>query len=382
MIEGPRQVRPSEYPGLLRLVNHAFMGATWKRGMESLFPWHLGPENRRNLWVLVEDGRVVSHVGVTKRAVSIHGIRVPIGLMSAVVTDPLYRGKGLATRLIDFLKVRHDREGLDLYYISGNRDLYRRIGAVPVGRHLHFTLSPAALHLFAYPEVTVRAAHAGDLKPIAQMYAREPVRVLRPDADFRRVFRAGWAGISPARFYVAEAAGRVTAYFVAGVNRKEGGPHAGRLNVIEAGGSRTDLLAALHAACRTWNKRRIELSVAPFDRDSLAVLSGRHLGEKRVPVYDSIAIVNLERLVRRLKPLLVKRAGPAARRLTGGEHNLRLFLSQGRTTLECGRDTMAQLLFGEPHRDRPAGVRADGALGTILKTALPLPLPNPGISYV
>lgn len=382
MIEGPRQVRPSEYQGLLRLVNHAFMGATWKRGMESLFPWHLGSENRRNLWVLVEDGQVVSHVGVTKRSISIHGVRIPIGLMSAVVTDPRYRGKGLATRLIDFLRIRHDREGIDLYYISGNRDLYRRIGASPVGRHLHFTLAPAALKLFAHPDVTVRAAHGGDLKFIARMHAEEPVRILRPDADFRRVFRAGWAGVSPARFYVAEASGKVTAYFVAGVNRKEGGPHSGKLNVIEAGGSWTDLLAALHTACREWDKRRIELSVEPHDREGLALLSGRHLGERRVPVYDSIAILNLERLAKRLKPLLIKRAGPSARKLVGGEHNLRLFLSHGRTRLEAGRDTMAQLLFGEPHRDRPTGVRANGALGTILRTALPLPLPNPGISYV
>src|SRR6185436_13469152 len=98
--------------------------------------------------------------------------------------------------------------------------------------------------------------------------------------------------LSPARFYVAETGGRVTAYFVAGVTRKAGLPSDGRLHVIESGGARTDLLAALHAACRTWDKRRVELLVSAHDRDSLALLTGRHLGERRVPVYDSVAILN------------------------------------------------------------------------------------------
>lgn len=382
MIEGPRPVRPSEYQSLLKLVNRTFAGSPGERGMESLYPWHLGSANRRNLWVMVEDGKVVSHVGVTKRALSIRGVRVPVGFMSAVATDPAYRGAGLASKLIDVLRQRHDREGLDLYFISGNRDLYRRIGAASVGRRIHFVLTPASLRPFAHPEVSVRPAVARDLRAIAALHAREPVRILRPGADFRRVFRSGWAALSPARFFVAEAGGRITAYFVAGVTRKHGGPHAGRLNVIEHAGSRTDLLAALHAACLAWGKRRVELTAAPHDRETLALLSGRHLGERVMPVYGAVAILNLERLVRRLRPLLAGRAGPAARRLAGGEFNFRLFLSLGASRVDLARDTMARLLFGEPARDRPPGVRADGVLGRVLRASLPVPLANPGISYV
>lgn len=382
MIEGPRPVKPSEYPSLLKLVNRTFIGSPGERGMESLYPWHLGSANRQNLWVMVENGRVVSHVGVSKRALAVHGVRVPVGFMSAVATDPAYRGAGLASRLIDVLRARHDREGIDLYFISGDRGLYRRIGAVPVGRRIHFALTPAALKPFAHPDVSLRPAVARDMRTIAALHAREPVRILRPNADFHRVFRAGWAALSPARFYVAEADNRVTAYFVAGVTRKQGGPHAGKLNVIEHAGSRTDLLASLHAACLAWGKRRVELTAAPHDRESLALLSGRHLGERRMPVYDAIAIMNLERLIQRVRPLLVERAGPAARQLRGGEFNFRLFLSLGRSRIDLPRDKMTQLLFGEANRDRPAGIRAGGALDRVLRAALPLPLANPGINYV
>ncbi|MEK7477317.1 MAG: GNAT family N-acetyltransferase [Candidatus Coatesbacteria bacterium] len=382
MIEGPRPVRPNEYRSLLKLVNRTFIGSPGERGMESLYPWHLSSENRRNLWVTVENGKVVSHVGVSKRALAVDGVRIPLGLMSAVATDPAYRGAGLASRIIEVLRSRHDREGLDLYFISGDRGLYRRIGAVPVGRRLHFVLTPAALGLFAHPDVSFRPAGPRDLAAIAALHAREPVRILRPVADFRRVFRAGWAVLSPARFFVAEAGGRVTAYFVAGVTRKAGGPQSGRLVVVEHAGSRTDLLAALHAACLAWGKRRVELTVSPHERESLALLSGRHLGERHVPVYDAIAILNLERLIRRLRPVLAKRAGPAGRRLEGGEFNFKPFLALGASRVAVPREVMTRLIFGEPTRDRPPGVRADGALGRVLRAGFPIPLANPGISYV
>lgn len=383
MIEGPRPVKPSEYGSLLKLVNRTFIGTEKGRGMESLYPWHLGKDNRQNLWVMVEAGRVVSHVGVNKRAVSIHGARIPIVLVSSVCTDPEYRGQGLASKLMEHLKGIHDRQGFDLYFISGNRDLYRRMGAAPVGRKLHYVLNPRALDPFAHPDVTVRPADQGDLKAISALYAREPVRIIRPGSDFRRVFRAGWAGLAPARFFVAEVDDVITAYFVVAVARKAGGPTAGsRLLVIEHAGSRTDLLAALDRACTIWNKRRVEISVSPHDRESHALLGGRRLGEQAVPVYDSLAIINLDRLIGHLKPVLLKRAGAPARKLEGGERNLRFSLTLGPQSLETSRDAMLKLLFGEPHRDRPAGLRAEGLLGRVLRTALPLPMASPGISYV
>jgi hypothetical protein len=43
---------------------------------------------------------------------------------------------------------------------------------------------------------------------------------------------------------------------------------------------------------------------------------------------------------------------------------------------------MTRLLFGEPAKDRPAGIRVDGSLDRVLRKVLPLPLANPGINYV
>ncbi len=383
MIEGPRPVRPSEYPSLLKLVNDLLLDPSDTRGLEEMYPAHMGPSNLANLWVMVEDKRVVSHVGVSKCALSILDVRVPVVLMGSVATDRKYRGLGLASRMLDHVRRRHDREGFDLYMISGDRDLYRRMGAARAGCLIRYVLKPAALAPFAHPDVSVRPAAPGDMRTVATLHRRERLRVVRSPEDFRRVFRTGWAGLTPVRIFVAEAAGAVTAYFVMGVTRKLGGPPAGgRLAVTEAAGSRPDLLAALHDACKKWNKRRVELSVSPTDRDMLALLSGRHLSELRVPVYNSTALINFPRLVHRLRPLLAARAGPPARGIVGTEHLGRMELRLGGRRLACAPERMVRLLFGEPHRDRPPGLHAGGTLGRVVRAAFPVPLANPGINYV
>ena len=383
MIESPRPARPSEYQSLLRLINSTLFAGSDTRGLEEIYPGHLARSNLANLWVMVENGAVVSHVGVAKGALSIRGVRLPVVYMGSVCTAPKYRGLGLASRMIDHIRRRHDGEGFDLYLISGDRDLYRRIGGARAGRAIRYVLPRAALKPFGHPDVVVRPAEPEDLKVMAALYHREPDRMVRPPGIFRLIYRTGWAAFRPARFYVAEVDGEVTAYFVAGVTGKLAGPpRSHRLSVIEAAGSRTDLMAALHAACGKWNKRRIELCVSWADRDTLALLSGRQLAEVRAPVYDCTAIINVARLVQRLRPLLVARAGRVARRLIGLERQGRMELRLGANRLALKPEAMARLIFGEPERDRPLGLHPHGALGRVVRAAFPVPLADPGISYM
>lgn len=382
MIEGPRPARPSEYPSLLRLINSCLFMGKKKYNMEEVYPGHLSMSNLANLWVMVEDGKVVSHVGVSKCLVYVHGVRIPVVLVGSVATDPAYRKLGLASRMLEHVKRRHDRQGYDLYMISGDRGLYHRIGAAKAGRMFHYLISGSALRPFGHPDVVARPAVPSDLKEIASLYRREKLHVVRNPGIYRRVFRSGWAAFTPAKFYVAEAEGEITAYFVATVTGRLGRPLPGRLSVIEAGGSRTDLLAGLDDACRKWGKRRVELSVSASDRDTLAILSGRHLGENPVEVYDCTAIINFPRLVARLRPLLVARAGAPARAVQGIERQGKMELHLGPHKVALPPEAMVRLIFGEPLRDRPAGVHADGTLGGLLRKALPVPLANPGINYM
>ncbi len=38
MIQGPRPVKPSEYPSLIKLINSTLLGRGDTRGMEELYP--------------------------------------------------------------------------------------------------------------------------------------------------------------------------------------------------------------------------------------------------------------------------------------------------------------------------------------------------------
>lgn len=383
MIEGPRPVRPSEYDSMLKLINDTLFAGNDTTGMEKVYPGHLARSNYSNLWVMVEDGKVVSHAGFSRLSVSVLGAKLAVVLMGSVCTRRKYRGLGLASRIIDHTRRRHDRQGYDVYMISGDLPLYRRFGASRAGRLVRYVLSRSALKPFAHPDVTVRQAEAGDLREIASLYSRERLHLNRTMGIYRWIFRNGWAWFRPSKFYVAEADGRITAYFVAAVTGKAGGPPRGsRLTVIEAAGSRTDLMAALYATCRKWNKNRIDLAVSMTDRDTLSMLSGRNLSEIRDPVYPLTMILNIGRLVQRLRPLLVRRAGRAAARLTGGERAGMMELRLGSRRLALKPEAMTRLVFGEPQRDHPAGIRASGELGRVIRRAFPVPLVNPGINYM
>jgi hypothetical protein len=112
------------------------------------------------------------------------------------------------------------------------------------------------------------------------------------------------------------------------------------------------------------------------------MLSGRNLSERAVPVYPLTLIINISRLIQRLRPLLVARAGRAARGLTGGERAGLMELRLGPNRIALKSEAMARLVFGEPQRDRPPGIRAAVTLGRVIRQAFPVPLVNPGINYM
>jgi len=46
------------------------------------------------------DGDTISHVGIREREIVVYGCRTKIGSIGGVATEPEYRNRGLATRLI------------------------------------------------------------------------------------------------------------------------------------------------------------------------------------------------------------------------------------------------------------------------------------------
>ena len=98
-MEEPRGLKPSEFESLCELVNTVFRSNSSDR-MELQYALLFAEDNFDSLLVMVDNGRVVSHVGTLTRDISILGHRIQTISIGAVATYEAYRGRGLATALV------------------------------------------------------------------------------------------------------------------------------------------------------------------------------------------------------------------------------------------------------------------------------------------
>ena len=77
--------------------------------MGTEFPALFCAENTANLQIALEDGRIVSHVGIARQTLITGGCRLPAACIGSVGTHPDFRGKGLATELVAGHSLRGSR---------------------------------------------------------------------------------------------------------------------------------------------------------------------------------------------------------------------------------------------------------------------------------
>ncbi|HDI52319.1 MAG TPA: GNAT family N-acetyltransferase, partial [Bacteroidetes bacterium] len=176
MIEGPRAVREQEFDSLIQLVNRVFRSEGGN--MQTEYPQLFNAENLGNLLVMVDDGRVISHIGLLFRDVTIYGCRLTVGCIGAVATDKEYRGRGLASKLLFDAFTRIEEAGGSLILISGGRGLYRRNACVPALRSMYFEISRSFADKNADSELTLKSFDSSEIATVSALYRREPVRFL------------------------------------------------------------------------------------------------------------------------------------------------------------------------------------------------------------
>ena len=193
-MEGPRALKREELESAVELADRVL--ANGEKRMQKVYPLLLSEDNAENLRVFVDKGKVVSLVGMLPRELNIYGHKVYVGLIGSVGTYPEYRGKGLATKLLNDTEARAMKNGISLFYISGGRNLYKRFGAVNAGVFYTATISEKKEN----PEV--RKATVGDVAKICEIHSRKPVKFMRYFDDFLKVFQTGHAVDKKAEYFI------------------------------------------------------------------------------------------------------------------------------------------------------------------------------------
>jgi predicted N-acetyltransferase YhbS len=389
MADGPRALLPEEWPQLDALVSTVFRST-----MLANYPQLFNAENRDNLRVVADEGRVVSHVGMIQRSASLLGCGVKVACVGAVATYPEQRGHGYASLAFQDCCELAAADGCDLILISGGRGLYTRVGCRRVGQDWTALVDVAdaatAARLPATEALEVRAIGEERLDAVAALYQAEPVRFLRPLEDWQRAFACRIVMAGHAEFWGLFLHDRLVAYIVVQP------PRAGRqatdtasVRVVEYAGDRAAIVGALSRLAHHYQARQVNLHLQGWDRALRLRLLSAGSQATPSPTWGTLRVLNFPQFMERCRPMLAERLGTAAAAGLRFAADEQPGSAVGGFTISAGSrqlrlpdlGTLATFLFTDAQGPAPESPEAAG-LRALLQPALPLPTLWYGISYV
>jgi predicted GNAT family N-acyltransferase len=143
-----------------------------------------------NNLVVVEDAKIVSCVGIFPMMFVCGDVRLSVGGIGGVSTDPQHRDSGLMTRLLNKAIAVMKQRRYDISILWGDRLRYSRFGYENAGRHYTFNIDRrhALRGRLEAAEVRPLSTAGDDLRNIAALYQQWELRVHRTPAKLKSDF--------------------------------------------------------------------------------------------------------------------------------------------------------------------------------------------------
>lgn len=370
-------IEPKDFRQLIEVLDIVFR-PDGRASMEHETPQLFVPENFENLRVVYDGDRVVSHFGLLFRDALLYGHRLGIAQVGAVATHPDWRGRGLATQLLEHCMDFARAKGAHLLMISGGRGLYVRNGARSVGCLYRGAIRGEHLGGMDLSSYTVRPLDAADLPRAAFLYQCKPVRFWRPMEDWDIAHRLGKAKAGNGRYLGCYRDGELAAYVVVSHPGKEG-----KVRVCEQAGLTRAVLAAFNHDLTSGDAKEAHIDLHASDGALLHALRNAGVEFAAGPVEGTIRLVDFVGLMESFRGYFAELAGEAAARdltFTQDGETFSISAPSGEVEIE-GYPAIQEFLFGvgEATHARLAGL--DGEFGDVLRTILPLPFPRYDVTY-
>ncbi len=371
-IEGPRGVKPEEYDEMLELVKLVFRADLGER-----VPLLYNPENIENLRILKVNGRIVTHIGVSIKEVSILGCRTKVGSIGSVCTHPDYRRRGFATMVLEDIIRKLEREGVTVMSVSGGRGLYQRLGCRYVGKRLIFNINRSDIGKFPplYPVELVPYEKERHLREIAFIHQGEPIRFWRPLEDFEAI-------LSVVSVSVICRDGRPVGYMQVNIRRDDTGEV--RCNVGEFAGSRLALISAVKLLFENYGLTELSLGTLPQDTELTLILEEIGLKPNISNLGNTMRIINLPLLMDHFKPYIRQRVSTkvAEQLKVGREKGKYLFQLGDERFLVEDEASLVKMVLGTPDEEERRIMPRKGKLARVLREIFPFPFVWPGLNNV
>ena len=367
-MEGPRCLERGELGSLEELVDTVFMNG--RAGvMGRAFPALFNENNAANILVYSDEGRIVSHVGRTERYASLGGCTVRVGCVGAVATYEEYRGRNLASLLLERTCQDAAASGVDFLMISGDRGLYRRAGAASVGLDRRVLLGPAEAQRLRAAQYAIRPYEAADLPFWMEAYERKGAHFIRPRDDWDWALATRICQTAECDFVSITLEGAVCGYVVCHVSNRDGACAVMEFVGDAAVASVLGLLMERH------NTKSVRMHVQGTQLALLDMLTRAGATMEAVHSAGTLLVLNFPQLVERLRPWIASRIGlDVAASMRVREKDGHVKFQAGEDSIEfASRAEAAELMFGNHERNGGAGVFA---------RAFPVPSLWYGLNYV
>ena len=317
----------------------------------------------------VDNGRVVSHVGMVQRTASLCGCTVHVACIGAVSTYPEYRGQGLASRVFQAACDKARADGVDFMMISGGRTLYSRAGATGVGCDDVALIAPAMAEQAASRDVDVAVFIEPDLSGCADWYQRRRDRFLRPLDDWRAFFACETAMCQEAGVLVIRRKGLLCGYLVVARTDKEG-----VAQIIEFAGDDLAIAAALKPVLDRRGSKAIRIRLQTGDYLLKKLLERTGASFQPDTTSGTFLLINFPQFMERMRPLFEIRVGlePAASLIFEENGGRCVFKAEGEMH-SFDKIEAAHAIFGKPGQPPLPG---------LLGNVFPIPSLWYGLNYV
>jgi len=308
--EGPRGTRKEEFGKVMELVNSIFVTAREKgTNMEKGFPLLFNRNNLENMRIFLLDGKPVAHIGLSVVEATLYGCRLKIGMVGAVGTDPVHRGKGLAGRLLGDCMMKLLAEGVDFVMVSGIRSLYDREGCVMAGRTYSYNLTienlEKVLEDLRLP-CRIREYEPSRLGELIAIYETEPVRYLRTREDFATLLDE--RTYAKPKTFLIELGGEAVAYVCIETRWGEDGD----CWTVEYAGPRDAVVAAVPLLLERLGLKVLRITTPHHDHEFMGTLANVERPQSS-RAGGTMRVINPRGFLEKLKPHLVARIGESAR---------------------------------------------------------------------
>jgi len=375
--EGPRAAKPEELTEIVNLVNEVFMVP---RGLPPIlgevFPLLFNLDNLSNLRVIVEDGKLISHVGIWEGNLSIYGFWFKVGMIGAVCTHRDFRGRGYASALVMDALRKMKADGVDLVLISGDRNLYRRFGCFKSGIVYRYNVSRGKLRVNEH-KFDIVPYDENRIIDVISIYQKEPVRYQRTLEEFKLLLEAftGMPRFSGLRsgIYLAMNGDRPLAYMAFS--------SFDSFKVWEYAGSRSVIPYLIAHTLRAESLGSIEITVPFHDTEMLNLLEECGLSRSYADSEASMLILNPSGFFEKAKRYLAERVGErvvSEMSLEDADEAVKISLGGETFMLEPSEVT---LLFFDSSDEKRSREKI-APIRRFLSGALPMPTPIYGLNYV